>query len=279
MPASLPHLSLDYAYSFLNPRARDAYKGDFGHVLIIGGDYGMGGAVRLAGEAALRVGAGLVSVATHADHRVIVNAGRPEIMCHAVRTEEDLEPLLKKATVVVIGPGLGRTQWGKDLFDAVVGVNVPIVCDADALRLLAASNRTLPQGILTPHIGEAATLLDWPIPAIQADRLKAAHTIYKQYLAICVLKGAGTFISGEKADSFCNLGNPGLAGGGSGDVLSGIIAGMLAQAKSFSISNQQATEIGVILHAAAADCAAKEGERGQLASDLMPFIRKVANKL
>jgi NAD(P)H-hydrate epimerase len=263
--------------STLPPRPRDAHKGDFGHVLVIGGDYGTGGAVRLCAEAAARVGAGLVTVATRSAHVSIVVGTRPELMCFGIENGHELEPLLARATVVVIGPGLGHGVWGRDLWNAVCQTNLPLVVDADALNLLAEHQENLlkEQWILTPHPGEAGRLLKCDTSVIQQNRPQAIEKIQKKYGGVAVLKGKGTLVLGEKQALWqCQAGNPGMASGGMGDVLTGVIGGLVAQ----SITLEMAARLGVAMHALAADEAAKDGERGLLASDLMYYLRYYANE-
>lgn len=253
------------------PRARTAHKGDCGHVLVIGGDHGMSGAVRLAGEAALRTGAGLVSVATRPEHAATVTAGCPELMCHGVSTARDLQPLLARAGVIVIGPGLGRSGWAQALLGHVLTTRHPRVIDADALNLLAGDPLPLGQTILTPHPGEAARLagLDGSA-AVQADRFAAARTIGERHGGVVVLKGAGTVIQAPgQLPVVCAAGNPGMASGGMGDVLSGVLGALLAQGMALP----EAAVSGVCLHARAADRAAREGERGLLARDVIAALR------
>lgn len=269
-------LELKQFANYLQPRQRDASKGNFGHVLIVGGDYGYSGAVKMAGEAALRTGAGLVSIATRPEHAIVINVNRPELMCHAVHSNEELAPLLEKATVVVIGPGLGRSAWAQKLLYLVLKSDKDVVVvDADGLNLLAEKPVQKSNWILTPHPGEASRLLKKPIAVIQADRLSSAIELQKKYGGICVLKGAGSLIIGEnEIPAICQAGNPGMATGGMGDVLSGVIGGLLAQ----GVPMLAAAKLGVLIHAMAGDLAAKEGgERGLLASDLMPYIRKLLN--
>src|SRR3990167_8222295 len=169
-------------------RDRSAHKGNFGHVLVIGGDYSMGGAVRLCAEAALRVGAGLVSVATHPAHIAAINAERPEIMCHGVENPDELLPLIQKATVIAVGPGLGKSDWSRALFHAVIFASKPMVVDADALNLLSESPQKNSQWIITPHAGEAARLLQCTSVAIQENRYAAAKKLREKYDGIVVLK-------------------------------------------------------------------------------------------
>lgn len=255
-------------------RERCAHKGSCGHVLIVGGDLGYSGAARMAGEAALRVGAGLVSIATRPEHSAVMNLGRPELMCHGVESAEQLTALLSKATVVLVGPGLGQSAWAKALFNAVINAGKLAVVDADALNLLANAPTTKPDWILTPHPGEAARLLNCSTAEIQQDRFASAASIQAKYGGIAVLKGAGTLIASEHELAVSSTGNPGMASGGMGDVLAGVIAGLLAQ----GLSLQDAARQGVYNHGLAADlAAAKDGERGLLASDLMPYLRQLVN--
>jgi NAD(P)H-hydrate epimerase len=262
----------------LPPRYRCSHKGHYGHVLVIGGDQGYSGAVRLAGEGALRVGAGLVSIATRSEHASLMNIGRPELMCHGVDSASQLAKVLDKASVIVVGPGLGRSAWAKELFIALINaINVidakkPLIVDADALYLLANARIKNPDWILTPHPGEAARLLHISTPEIEQDRFDAVAAIQARYDGIAVLKGAGTLIASEHDIAVSNTGNPGMASGGMGDVLSGVIAGLVAQ----GLSLKEAAQQGVYLHGLAADKATEHyGERGLLASDLMFFLSQV----
>lgn len=256
-------------------RRRDAHKGDFGHVLIVGGDTGMAGAARLAAEAAARCGAGLVSVATRAAHAGCLNAGRPELMVHGVEKSADLDALLARASVVVAGPGLGRTRWSQRLFGRVLDSRLPLVVDADALNLLAVDPLARDNWILTPHPGEAARLLGVATTDIQRDRFGAARQLVERYSGVTVLKGAGSLIAAAVSPlRLCALGNPGMASGGMGDVLSGVLGSLLAQ----GLAAPDAASAAVWLHARAADLAALEqGERGLLASDLLPPLRGLLN--
>jgi len=263
--------------AWLPARARDGHKGRYGHVLAIGGDRGMGGAIRLAGEAALRVGAGLVSVATQAEHITALNAARPELMAHAVHGVQELHALLERVTVVALGPGLGQRGWGHALWHAAIAAGKPLVLDADGLNLLARDALALPaQTVLTPHPGEAARLLGGDTDAIAHDRFAAARELARKYHAVVVLKGAGTLIAGPDGEvAVCSWGNPGMASGGMGDVLTGVIAGLLAQ----GLDAWHAACAGVALHARAGDAAAREGEAGLIASDLFTPLRRLRNGL
>ncbi len=257
--------------SLLIPRSRIAHKGSFGHVLVIGGEQGYAGAARMAAEAAARTGAGLVSVATRPEHAAVLNMGRPELMCHGVAESADLAPLLERATVIAIGPGIGQSEWARGLLSRVLESPLPLVVDADALNLLAAEPIKRDHWILTPHPGEAARLLGCTTHEIQADRLDSVQRLQQRYGGVALLKGAGTLVAAgtDELVAVCSEGNPGMASGGMGDVLTGVIASLLAQGHSAA----DAARMGVALHAAAADRAAVQGEWGLLAGDLMPEIR------
>ncbi len=273
--ASARRIDWDRQRSLLGPRRRTAHKGTFGHVLVIGGAPGFSGAARLAGEAAARSGAGLVSLATHPQQVAAVGADRPELMCHAISDPSELRPLLERATVVAVGPGLGQSPWAQALFDAALGSGLPLVVDADALNLLKDAPQHRDRWVLTPHPGEAARLLGCDTGEIQRDRFQAVGRLQARYGGVAVLKGAGTLVQagGNRLPAVCSQGNPGMASGGMGDVLTGIIAALLAQ--GFGLEDAACT--GVCLHGAAADAAAAAGERGLLASDLFGPLRRLAN--
>lgn len=261
----------------LPPRRRDAHKGDHGHVLLVGGDIGMAGAIRLAGEACLRTGAGLVSIATRASHAAQITQARPELMCHGIEQLSELEPLLNRADVLAIGPGLGQSEWGRALWDRLRSCDLPLVMDADALNQLAQKPQHRPDWILTPHPGEAARLLECTSAAIQADRPAAMAALVERYGGVAVLKGAGTLVQarGEPLQ-VCDAGNPGMATAGMGDLLCGTIAALRAQ----GLAAVEAARVGVLIHARAGDLAAAQGgERGLMPSDLLPHLRALANPL
>ncbi len=275
-------ITLDDLQSFLMPRSKSSHKGSFGHVLVVGGEYGFAGAARLCAEAAARTGAGLISLATHASHAAYITMSVPEVMAHATENSTELLALLGKANVVAIGPGLGQSNWGMSLFSKVLESDLPLVVDADALNLLAQDPVTSDRWVLSPHPGEAARLLNCDSHTIQSDRIAAAKEIQKKFGGITVLKGSGTVIVDDRKDggqkvSICAAGNPGMASGGMGDVLTGVIAGLIAQRISLGLDIGDAARLGVCLHASAGDNAATDGERGMLASDLMPWIRKLLN--
>jgi NAD(P)H-hydrate epimerase len=256
------------------PRPRAAHKGAHGHVLVIGGDRGMNGAVRLAGEAALRVGAGLVSLATRTDHAAVISAACPELMSHGVGSARELLPLLARATVVVAGPGLGRSPWARALFAAALESSLPLLVDADALNLLSREPTRRDDWVLTPHPGEAGRLLQQDTAAVQRDRYAAVRALGDAFGGVAVLKGAGTLVyrAGSPVE-VCAAGNPGMATGGMGDVLSGVIAGLIAQ----GLDLPRASTAGVCLHARAGDRAAGQGERGMTARDVIDALRFVVN--
>ncbi len=264
----------DLAGRFM-PRSRIAHKGNNGHVLVIGGAPGFSGAARLAGEAACRVGAGLVSIALHPDSVAGANSGRPELMVHGIATSEALLPLLRRASVVALGPGLGQSTWATGLLATVLERDRDrmLVLDADALNLIAQEPVALPRAVLTPHPGEAARLLGTTTAAIHADRFAAAAALHERYRGVVVLKGAGTIVADDGVPSLIGAGNPGMGTGGMGDVLTGVIAGLAAQ----GIAPGAAARFGACVHAVAGDRAAGAGERGLLAGDLMPHLRALVN--
>lgn len=257
----------------LKPRARTSHKGHFGHVLVIGGEQGMAGAMRLAAEAAARVGAGWVSVATRAQHAATLNLGRVELMVWATETTQDLELLLARASVIAIGPGLGQGRWGQAMLKAALRSGKPLVVDADGLNLLAKQPVKQDHWVLTPHPGEVSRLIQTSTQTVQQDRFAAVQRVQAQYGGVVVLKGAGTLIQSAARTSVCPMANPGMASGGMGDLLTGIIAGLIAQGLDLG----SAAECGVCLHAQAGLLAAREGERGMLAGDLLAHLRALVN--
>jgi hydroxyethylthiazole kinase-like uncharacterized protein yjeF len=258
-------------------RPRSAHKGSNGRLLLVGGAAGMAGAIRLAAEAALRVGAGLVYVATHPDNVTAVLAGRPEIICHGVTAAGDLHPLIDVADGAVLGPGLGQTDWARALYECVLATSLPLVVDADGLNLLSAAPVARGRWALTPHPGEAARLLGSDPAAVQRDRLASVRELARRFDAVVVLKGAHSLVATPDPDQpprVCDHGNPGMATGGMGDVLAGVIGSLLVQTRELTTS----VRAGVLLHAMAGDAAARDGERGTLASDLFPHLRRWANQ-
>ena len=263
-------MSYDRVAQSLFPRPRTAHKGDCGKVLLAGGGPGMPGAIRLAGEAALRTGAGLVKIFCHPENRQLVFSGRPELMfCH-----ELAEDTLCWPDVLVAGPGLGLDEWGQQQWQHFLSYHGKMVVDADALNWLAQEPQVRHNWVLTPHPGEAARLLQCASSDVQSDRFAAVQELQHRYGGVVLLKGFGTLISDGKQIAICTEGNPGMASGGMGDVLSGIIAALLAQ----GLPLYDAACCGALLHGKAANEIAKEhGERGMLASDLFFWLQKLAN--
>jgi NAD(P)H-hydrate epimerase len=261
-------------------RPRAAHKSDFGRILVVGGGSGMPGAVRLAAEAALRVGAGLVTVASRPEHLATIVGPCPELMFAPLPDVTPLPTLVDAADVVVLGPGLGRTAWSQLVFDAVLAHSregQALLLDADALNLLAADAepRRHDGWILTPHPGEAARLLGISPAQVQADRLDALARLVAARGGHVVLKGAGTLIGSDGAvPQICERGNPGMAIPGMGDVLSGTIAGILGQCSDVRL----AVAAGVFAHASAGDAVARAGERGILATDVIRELRNWINR-
>ncbi|HUH39210.1 MAG TPA: NAD(P)H-hydrate dehydratase [Spongiibacteraceae bacterium] len=263
---------------WLPPRPATSHKGHWGHVLVVGGERGMAGAAVLAATAAARVGTGLVSCATRPEHVPALVARVPEVMAHGVDHGNGLAPLLARASVVVVGPGLGREPWAQQLLLQALKSGLPAVVDADALNLLSERPRWLgappANWIITPHPGEAARLLGCSTAAIEADRYGAARQLAQRWGARVALKGAGTVVATEDGLFVGDYGNPGMASGGMGDVLSGVLGGLLAQ----GLSPATAVCLGVCLHGWAADRAARAGgQRGLLAEDLMSELRSLVN--
>ena len=256
------------------PRDQSAHKGDFGHLLLIGGGPGMPGAIRLAGEAALRCGAGRVSVVTHPSHHAAITSGRPELMCHAIDKPAEMRALLDKVDTLALGPGLGTGKWGRGLYDEATKSDLPMVVDADALNMLAESPERRDSWVLTPHPGEAARLLDTEAALIQSDRMGAIEKLTDKYGGTILLKGAGTLVSASEGSAWISTsGNPGMAAPGMGDVLTGVVAALLAQ----GLSLETAATFGAEIHALAGDNAAASGQRGLIASDVLQELRSLVN--
>jgi NAD(P)H-hydrate epimerase len=247
-------------------------------VLIVGGGPGMPGAARLAGTAALRCGAGLVTVAGAADNVAAVSGATPELIYLPVSASTSLDEALAAATVVAVGPGLGTGDWAARLWAQVLRARrAATVVDADALNLLARDPVRLPaEWIITPHPGEAARLLGVGTAEVQVDRLGAVRELHSKYGAVSVLKGAGTLVAsgGDAPQVFiCDRGNPGMATAGMGDVLTGAVAGLRAQLGDSAL----AARVAVLVHALAGDSAAVRGQRGLIASDVIAELRGWVN--
>lgn len=259
---------------WLPPRRPTSHKGDHGKLVIIGGEPGTAGAIRMTGEAALRAGAGLVRVLTHKDNIGPILTARPELMVHEL-TARSLAQSLQWADIVAIGPGLGQSEWGKNALRQTENFRKPMVWDADALNLLAINPDKRHNRVLTPHPGEAARLLNVSVAEIESDRLHSAQRLVKRYGGVVVLKGAGTIVSNDAgATGIIDAGNAGMASGGMGDVLTGIIAALLGQ----GLTPYDAACAGCVAHGEAADqLAARNGTRGMLATDLFSTLRRVVN--
>ena len=272
---ALRRLALRDLAQALPPRPRSAHKGTSGRLLLLGGGPGMSGAIRLASEAALRVGAGLVYVAAHRDSAATVRNGRPEAIVYAVEAASELADLIELADAAVVGPGLGQSDWARACLARVLDSGLPVVADADALNMVAAA--PVPRGnwVITPHPGEAARLLGSSVEQVERDRLASVRALAARYDAVAVLKGPNTLVAAaDGPPAVCDRGNPGMASGGMGDVLAGTIGGLLVQTHDLA----QSARAGVLLHALAGDdAAAAGGQRGTLAADLMPYLRRWAN--
>ncbi|MBF2759472.1 MAG: NAD(P)H-hydrate dehydratase [Ectothiorhodospiraceae bacterium AqS1] len=266
----------------LPPRALHAHKGNFGHVLIVGGDVGMAGAALMAGAAALRSGAGLVSIATRSEHSPALVASFPELMVKGVESPADLQPLIERAQVIAVGPGLGVGDWGRCLLERVLASHRSLVSDADALNFLS-QDKSLDQSVRksqtvvhTPHPGEAARLLGVSTAAVEDDRFAAVRRLVRERGGVWLLKGAGTLVAAEgETIRICEGGNPGMAVAGMGDVLTGVVAALLAQ----GLRPFDAASTAACLHGAAGDRAALEGRRGLVAGDLLQPLRQLVDEL
>ncbi|MGN7741200.1 NAD(P)H-hydrate dehydratase [Pseudomonas sp. 22526] len=262
-PGMLPRLAA---------RSPNAHKGQFGHLLLIGGDRGFGGAALLAAESALRSGAGMVSLATRSEHVAAALARVPEVMALGTDSANQLMGLLEQASIIVAGPGLGQAAWGRSLLSAAANAPRPQVWDADALNLLAKGGLTLPlNSVITPHPGEAARLLGISTADVQADRPAAAQALSKKFTAVAILKGAGSLVASPDGRlARCDRGHPAMATAGLGDVLAGLVGALLAQ----GMPAFDSACLAVWLHAVAGEHQGKLG-RGLAASDLIPAIRQL----
>jgi ADP-dependent NAD(P)H-hydrate dehydratase / NAD(P)H-hydrate epimerase len=255
-------------------RLANSYKNQFGHVLVVGGGPGMPGAVRLTAMAALRVGAGLVSVCVHPDNYAAIASSDVEIM---PGVWHDLPAMLERASVIVVGPGLGQSPATADLLPLLAMGNRPMLVDADALRAEFLDAVQSDICVITPHPGEAARLLQCTSAQIQQDRLQAIDDLTQRWKAACVLKGSGSLVGQHQHQlSLCQYGHAGMATAGSGDVLSGLIAGYLAQ----GLSAIEAARSGVYVHALSAqDYAEDQAPECLIASDLIARIGRVSKQI
>jgi NAD(P)H-hydrate epimerase len=272
-------LDIESLLQLLPPRHKNSHKGNFGHLLLVGGDRGMPGSIAMAAIAAARTGAGLTSVATRQEHVTSLVTMQPEIMVNGVDSGQEFEPLLdsesKCYSAVVIGPGLGQTAWSEQMLHLVLDSKQALIIDADGLNLIAAKNQSKRDNwVLTPHPGEAGRLLNCTTSEVQQNRFEAVKLLQEKYGGVVLLKGAGTLICDGLTTSICPYGNPGMSTGGMGDVLTGIIGAMICQGLSLS----SATQLGACLHGKAADAvAARTGEVGLLATDLFADLRQLIN--
>jgi hydroxyethylthiazole kinase-like uncharacterized protein yjeF len=270
-------LGSDFIAEEMRPRARNSHKGNFGHIYAVGGIKGMSGAIRLCGEAALRSGAGRVTLATDPAHAGLVNLDRPELMIKAIGDDTDWISALNEGSVIALGPGLGTAAWSESLFSSCMSTGLSMVVDADGLNLLAKQSQPTPPSrdnwILTPHPAEAARLLNCEVTDIQKDRVNSAVTLAQRFGASVILKGCGTVVADRTGEyAICPLGNPGMATAGSGDVLTGIIAALLGQ----GLSCFEAARAGVLAHAMAGDLAADDiGETSMIAGDIIDYLSDV----
>ena len=262
--------------SLLSEYDEDAHKGSSGHLMVVGGDHGYGGACLMTAESAAYAGASIVGLATRAEHVAPALVRRPEIMAIGVASGQEIEPLLEKPEFIVVGPGLGLSPWSEQMLQQVLATGKPAVIDADALTILASGRLKLPQQssniVITPHPGEAARLLGTSASEVQSDRIAAIKALQEKFSCVVVLKGAGTLIYDGEDLIVANVGNKGLATAGTGDILSGVIGACMAQ----GLSAFDAAKYAVCLHGAAADLLVEDvGMRGLLASELCPYIREL----
>ncbi len=252
--------------------ARQEYssKVDFGHCLIVGGAPGFAGASLLAAQAALRTGSGLVSLAAHFSNSEGLISSQPEIMLHKIKDAKDMDKILDRASVVGIGPGLGLSTWSRQIYKKILKLNKPMVFDADALNLLAEQPNCNDCRILTPHAKEAGRLLGVTDIEIESDRFSSAERIAETFGGVCLLKGPGTVVAGMgRTTRVIDGGNCGMATGGMGDLLTGIIVSLVGQGATVF----EAATLGASIHNRAADKAKNDGLRGMVPSDLLPIIR------
>lgn len=254
-------------------RSPTAHKGDAGRVLVVGGNHGMPGAPCLSARAAHRTGAGLVYLATRSRPEDLVPSTL-ETIAARIDSARDLEPMLANADVVAVGPGLGRDEWAREVWDLVSSADRPLIVDADALHFLAQAGARREDWVLTPHPGEASRLLGTDAKTVQADRPGAARALQERFGGVIVLKGSGTLVQGRSLH-LCGLGNPGMASGGMGDVLTGIVAALRGQ----GLPAEDAACYGVWCHARAGDEAAQRGQVGVTAGSLVDGLQGIVGGL
>jgi len=269
--------SADKLIHHLPKRSSVSHKGDHGHLLLLGGDYGFGGAILMSAIAAARCGAGMLTILTRDAHVAPILSQCPEAMIRSIEGADDpaLAKILANVNAVVIGPGLGQEEWGAGLLKVICNTQLPILIDADALNLLAKDQFQNDHWVMTPHPGEAGRLLELETADIQKDRYLAVSQLQQKYSGVTVLKGAGSLICDQNQNiTVCDQGNPGMASAGMGDILSGIIGSLLAQGLELGL----AARTGVALHARAGDLAAMKGQKGLMATDLIEPLRMLVNE-
>lgn len=263
-------------------RNSESHKGDFGHVLVVAGNIGFGGAALLSSKAAIKIGAGLVSLATRSEHLQAALSFAPEVMTKPVDSGQSLENYLDLPTVICLGPGLGKDYWSEQMiYKSLENTHknkTPILIDADGLNLLPEFSKKLPlpkKIVLTPHLGEAARLLNTSVEKVKNNRVSAAKRISNKYNSVVVLKSHETLICKEDKIYICDKGNPGMATAGMGDVLSGMISGLIAQ----KLSLFEAACLGVDLHARAGDIySEKNNQQSLLPTDIIDLFARVINE-
>ena len=263
-------------------RNSKSHKGDFGHVLVVAGNIGFGGAALLSSKAAIKIGAGLVSLATRSEHLQAALSFAPEVMTKPVDSGQSLENYLDSPTVICLGPGLGKDYWSEQMiYKSLENTHknkTPILIDADGLNLLPEFSKKLPlpkKIVLTPHLGEAARLLNTSVEKVKKNRVSAAKRISNKYNSVVVLKSHETLICKEDKIYICDKGNPGMATAGMGDVLSGMISGLIAQ----KLSLFEAACLGVDLHARAGDIySEKNNQQSLLPTDIIDLFARVINE-
>ncbi|MEL7292593.1 MAG: NAD(P)H-hydrate dehydratase [Pseudomonadota bacterium] len=270
-------LTIDFrlVQPYLPSRHATAHKGANGRLLCVGGNQGYAGAIRLCASAAVNTGAGLVRALCHSSSTLPLQVSTPEVMTRVCEEQQSLVDSLHWSQVLAFGPGLGTDEWAQQLFHTCITSELVKVVDADGLNLLAERPCQDDKRVITPHPGEAARLLGCSVAQIESDRFAVAVALQRQYGGVVVLKGAGTLVFDGRQMYVCPAGNPGMASGGMGDVLTGIIGALLAQ----GLSCAHAAILGVYLHSSAADELAREqGLIGMRASKVGEQSRRVLNQ-
>ncbi|MAZ24211.1 MAG: hypothetical protein CMK41_00310 [Porticoccaceae bacterium] len=273
-------LDIDKAIENLPKRSAAFHKYDAGLCVIVGGDFGMGGAPIISAEGSMRIGSGLTRIVTRPDHVIACLIRNPECLVDGINTVSEARRLTDKASAIVIGPGLGKSPWSREMLKTFMNTDVPIILDADALSLIAEKESSFDYKakkiVITPHAGEAAKLLGCSVREVEENRYAAVNKLQSIFGGVVLLKGPGSILSSLNSDELfvCPYGNAALATAGSGDLLSGLIGGLVAQGKSI----QEAAEIGVSVHSYASDMALHEyADKGLIATDLLAYIKQIIN--